>query len=185
MDEFVAPSLIIAMPQLLDPNFHRTVVLLVEKNEEGAFGLVINRSGDSKLTELCENLEATWGGDEDALALYGGPVGTDQGFVLHGEVPPDLAVHSKPVLPGVHIASDMETFRVVCARPPRDLRVLLGYAGWGPGQLDREIVSGAWLTTAATPELIFRTPVDETWERALRQLGIDPAMLVTTSGGLH
>ena len=185
MDEFVAPSLIIAMPQLLDPNFHRTVVLLVEKNEEGAFGLVVNRHGDSRLAELCENLDSTWGGEPDAVPLYGGPVGTDQGFVLHGEVPADLSVHSKPVLPGVHIASDMETFRAVCARPPRDLRVLLGYAGWGPGQLEREIVSGAWLTTAVTPELIFRTPVEEMWERSLRQLGIDPAMLVTTSGGLH
>ena len=184
MDEFVAPSLIIAMPQLLDPNFHRSVVLLVEKNEEGAFGLVINRDGDSRLVDLCENLDTQWGGPEDAVASYGGPVGSDQGFVLHGDASSLTGLHSRGILPGIHIASDMETFRAVCARPPRDLRILLGYSGWGPGQLENEIVSGAWLTTTASPDLVFRTPVEEMWERALRQIGIDPAMLVA-GGGVH
>jgi putative transcriptional regulator len=184
MDEFAAPALIIAMPDLLDPNFHRTVVLLVEKNDEGAFGVVINRAGDSKVNELCSGLNVDWGGDDEAVALYGGPVGTQQGFLLHGEIPDDVVVNSKEVSPGIRIASDMESFRALCRRPPADFRILLGYAGWAPGQLDNEMRTGAWLTAEVTPEILFHTPLDEIWERTLRGLGIDPTMLVA-GGGVH
>jgi len=182
MDDFTAPTLIIAMPQLLDPNFHRSVVLLIEKNDEGAFGVVINRAGESTIEELCSGLNVEWGGEETAMALCGGPVGTQQGFLLHGDVPDDVTVGSREVLPGIRIASDMETFRTLCQRPPTDFRILLGYAGWAPGQLDNEMRSGAWLTTDATPELVFHTPLETVWEKSLRGLGIDPSMLVVGSG---
>jgi putative transcriptional regulator len=184
MDEFLAPTLIIAMPQLTDPHFHRTVVLLIEKNEEGAFGVVINRAGDSKVNELCTGLDLEWGGDEEAMALYGGPVGAQQGFLLHGAVADDVSVASREVSPGVCIASDMETFRALCQRPPADFRILLGYAGWAPGQLDAEMLAGAWLTTEVTPDIVFRTPMDAMWENSLRGIGIDPTMLVI-GGGVH
>ncbi|HSD09431.1 MAG TPA: YqgE/AlgH family protein [Candidatus Binatia bacterium] len=184
MDEFAAPALIIAMPDLLDPNFHRTVVLLIEKNDQGAFGVVINRAGDSKVHELCVGLNVDWGGDESTAALYGGPVGTQQGFLLHGEVADDVVVNSREVSPGVRIASDMETFRTLCRRPPTDLRILLGYAGWAPGQLEIEMRSGAWLTAEVTPDIVFRTPLESIWDRTLRGLGIDPSMLVA-GGGVH
>ena len=80
MQEFSTPSLIIAMPQLLDPNFYRSVVLLLEKNEDGAFGLVINQPGGKRVEELCENLDVEWKGDRELLALTGGPVALQQGF---------------------------------------------------------------------------------------------------------
>ena len=184
MDEFGAPSLIIAMPQLADPNFHRTVVLLIEKNDQGAFGIVINRVGDNKVSELCSGLNVSWGGEDQALALYGGPVGGHQGFLLHGEVADDVSVTSREISPGIRIASDMDTFRTLCQRPPTDFRVLLGYAGWAPGQLDNEMRGGAWLTAEVTTELVFHTPLDTMWERSLRGLGIDPTMLVH-GGGVH
>jgi putative transcriptional regulator len=184
MEEFGAPSLIIAMPQLLDPNFLKSVVLLVEKSDEGAFGLVVNRPGESPIAELCTGLKVKWGGTPNAKALYGGPVGSEQGFVLHGPTADDVTVNSREVTPGIRIASDMETFRALCVRPPGDFRILLGYAGWGPGQLENEILAGAWLTTEATPELVFQTPLEAMWEKALRGLGIDPAMLVA-GGGMH
>jgi putative transcriptional regulator len=184
MDEFAAPALIIAMPDLLDPNFHRTVVLLVEKSEEGAFGIVVNRASDSKVSELCSGLNVDWGGDERATALYGGPVGPQQGFLLHGEVADDVTVNSREVAPGIRIASDMETFRLLCRRPPDDFRVLLGYAGWGAGQLESEMRGGAWLAADVSPDLVFKTPLDEIWSKTLRALGIDPSMLVT-GGGVH
>jgi putative transcriptional regulator len=184
MEEFTAPTLIIAMPQLLDPNFHRSVVLLIEKNDEGAFGVVVNRVGESSVDELCSGLNVEWGGDDTAMALYGGPVGTQQGFLLHGDVPDDLSVNSREVTAGIRIASDMETFRTLCQRPPADFRILLGYAGWAPGQLDNEMRSGAWLTTDVTPDLVFRTPLEAIWDKSLRGLGIDPSMLVT-GGGMH
>jgi putative transcriptional regulator len=186
MDDFTAPTLIIAMPQLLDPNFHRSVVLLIEKNDEGAFGVVINRASESTIGELCSGLNVEWGGDETAMALCGGPVGTQQGFLLHGDIADDVTVGSREVLPGIRIASDMETFRTLCQRPPTDFRILLGYAGWAPGQLDNEMRSGAWLTTDVTPELVFRTPLETVWEESLRGLGIDPSMLVVGDGsGMH
>jgi putative transcriptional regulator len=184
MDEFAAPALIIAMPDLLDPNFHRTVVLLIEKNDQGAFGVVINRVGDSKVRELCSGLNVDWGGDEGVAALYGGPVGTQQGFLLHGEIPDDVVVNSREVSPGVRIASDMETFRTLCRRPPTEFRILLGYAGWAPGQLEVEMRSGAWLTAEVTSDIVFHTPLDAIWDRTLRSLGIDPSMLVA-GGGVH
>lgn len=182
IDELTAPSFIIAMPQLVDPNFHRAVVLMIEHGDEGAFGLVINRPGRTRIGELCTNLKVTWGGDERAMSLSGGPVGTDQGFVLHGAVADDQVVKSRDVADGVRMALDMESFRVLCARPPERFRMLLGYAGWGPGQLESEVRAGAWLTTEVDPSLIFDTPVEETWQRALRSLGIDPTMLVAGSG---
>lgn len=184
MDEFTAPTLIIAMPQLLDPNFHRTVVLLIEKNDQGAFGLVVNRLGSVSIPTLCSGLKIDWGGETAAKALYGGPVGTDQGFLLHGPVADDLVVNSKEIIRGIRIASDLETFRALCSRPPEDFRVLLGYAGWGPGQLEREMVAGAWLTCEVSPGLVFQTSLEEMWEKALRGLGIDPVMLVN-GGGIH
>lgn len=184
MDEFAAPTLIIAMPQLLDPNFHRSVVLLIEKNDEGAFGVVINRKGESKVSELCSGLNVGWGGEDEEVALYGGPVGTQQGFLLHGDIADDVTVSSREVAQGVRIASDMETFRTLCQRPPIDFRILLGYAGWAPGQLENELRGGAWLTGEVTPELVFHTPLDSMWDKSLRGLGIDPSMLVV-GGGVH
>jgi putative transcriptional regulator len=182
MDEFAAPALIIAMPDLLDPNFHRTVVLLIENSDQGAFGVVINRAGESKVREICSGLNVDWGGDEAAAALCGGPVGTQQGFLLHGEIPDDVVVNSREVSPGLRIASDMETFRTLCRRPPTEFRILLGYAGWAPGQLEVEMRSGAWLTVRAAPDLVFHMPLESSWERTLRGLGIDPSMLVAGSG---
>jgi putative transcriptional regulator len=184
MDEFSAPVLIIAMPQLMDPNFHRTVVMLVEKSDEGAFGVVINRAGEAKVGDICSGLNVGWGGDAAALALYGGPVGTEQGFLLHGPVPDDLDVSSREVSPGVRIASDLDTFRKLCVRPPTDFRILLGYAGWGPGQLENEMRDGAWLTVGVESDIVFRTPLEDMWEHTVRRLGIDPAMLVL-GGGVH
>jgi putative transcriptional regulator len=184
MDEFAAPTLIIAMPQLVDPNFHRTVVLLIEKNDQGAFGVVINRVGESKVSELCSGLNVDWGGGDEALALYGGPVGSHQGFLLHGEVADDVTVKSREITPGISIASDMDTFRALCQRPPSDFRVLLGYAGWAPGQLDNEMRGGAWLTTDVNPDLVFHTPLERMWDKSLRGLGVDPTMLVS-GGGVH
>ena len=184
IDELTAPSFIIAMPQLTDPNFHRTVVLMVEHNEEGAFGLVINRPGRTRVSELCTNLKVDWGGEDAEISLSGGPVGTDQGFVLHGALADDQVVRSREVAPGIRMALDMESFRTLCARPPGEFRMLLGYAGWGPGQLESEIRAGAWLTADVDPSLIFQTPLDDVWSYAMRSLGIDPAMLVS-GGGVH
>ena len=186
MQEFSTPSLIIAMPELLDPNFYRSVVLLVEKNEDGAFGLVINQPGGKRVEELCENLDVEWKGERELLALTGGPVALQQGFLLHGQLPEDRGVQSRAVTRHIGIASDMDSFRDLCGNPPEALRVFLGYSGWAPGQLDREMLEGAWLSTDATFDLVFEIPSEQVWEVALRRLGVDPKSLVSAGGGgLH
>jgi putative transcriptional regulator len=184
MDELSAPKLIIAMPQLTDPNFHRSVVLLIEQNEQGAFGLVVNREAETVIGDLCEGLQVPWGGSEEIRVLCGGPVGNEQGFVLHGPLADDRVVSSREVAPGIHMTLDMESFRTICSRPPPEFRMLLGYAGWGPNQLESEIRAGAWLTAEVTLDLIFHTPLERVWEGSMRGLGIDPAMLVA-GGGVH
>lgn len=182
MDDLTAPKLIIAMPQLMDPNFHRSVVLLIERNDEGAFGLIINRQSETLVSELCSGLSVPWAGSDVTQSLTGGPVGTEQGFVLHGALPDDQLVSSREVAPGVQMTLDMESFRVICSRPPSEFRMLLGYAGWGPDQLEGEIRSGAWLTADVTADLVFETPLGEIWDTSLRGLGINPAMLVSSTG---
>lgn len=182
MDELKAPSLIISMPELLDPNFRRSVVLLIEHNEEGSFGLVLNRPTEIRIRDLCEDLETPWGGDPDMVAQSGGPVSTQQGFLLHGPVPDDVVVNSREIVPAVSMALDMDTFRTLCSRPPEDFRMILGYAGWSADQLEQEVAAGAWLTAAVDRNLVFGSSPEEMWQEALRKLGIDPAMLVTGTG---
>lgn len=180
----LAASLLIAMPQLQDPNFRRTVLLMIHHDEESSFGLVLNRASDLLLSELFSSLDCHWSGDAEATVAWGGPVALDSGWMLLGDslsIEPD-GEHVTTVVPGVHFAGSMDVFRQVADDPPEDLRFFLGYAGWGPGQLETEIAQGAWLSAPATPDMVFGVPDDELWDRVVRGLGIDPSTLVSTSG---
>ena len=178
----VAPGLLIAMPQLGDPNFERSVVLMVEHESEGSLGLVINRPSDTPLAEVLSSLEMEWKGDPLAVVWSGGPVQPLSGWLLH---PPLPVVDSSGV---IHVSEQLmlstspDQLRAVVGNPPDQLRFLLGYAGWGGLQLESELASGAWLLAEATPELVFGTAPEELWETAIRSLGIDPANLVPGSG---
>ena len=180
----IAPGLLLAMPQLLDPNFYRTVVLMVDHGDSGSFGLVLNRPAPLRVTELLEGMSLKWAGDPLAQVGIGGPVQGDTGWMLHEplasgiEVPPGTVT----VVPGLQLSVSTETLQRLAADPPRRIRLFLGYAGWGPGQLVREVAEGAWLHAEATPGLVLATPAEEMWEQALRSIGIDPAAVVPTSG---
>lgn len=169
------------MPQLLDPNFHRTVVFMLEHDDGGSFGLVINRDTDLPVSGLCESLEIAWEGSPDALVRWGGPVQPEQGCLLLGERAPD---HSNVVgvTDGIRFARSLDVLREVARRPGPDAAVFLGYAGWGPGQLVEEMIQGAWLVAPVAPGFVFGARREGLWEEVVRHLGIDPATLVPTQG---
>jgi putative transcriptional regulator len=170
------------MDTVVDPNFRRTVVLMLHHLEnEGAFGLVLNRSTDVSVASLCETIELCWNGDEEAQVDWGGPVQPDHGWVLLG---PD-GVESdevEEVTRGIRFSRSQNVLRDAAARPPRHLRIFLGYAGWGAGQLEREIAEGSWLVVPVAERLVFDTPREALWTEAVRSLGIEPATLVATQG---
>lgn len=172
---------LLAMPNMADPNFSGAVVLVAEHNDNGALGLVVNKPTTMSLGALLQRIDLAHGEHERTPVFYGGPVQTDRGFVLHqphGEwsstvsISPELALTtSKDVLEAVAGGSG----------PPR-LLVTLGYAGWGPGQLEAEISQNAWLTVRVDPALLFDTPAEERFIQAYQMLGIDPALLAPSAG---
>jgi putative transcriptional regulator len=182
-DSPLRASLLVAMPQLQDPNFIRTVMMIVQHDEDGTFGLVLNREVDVCARELCEGLEMKWGGDPEQPLRWGGPVQQNTGWMLFAD---DLrSVESEDaseLTDGMYFAGSLDVLRVVAEAPPGDVRLFLGYAGWGPGQLESEMAQGVWLTVPSTRQAVFGTPSDDMWEFAVRSLGIDPATLITTPG---
>lgn len=178
----LAPALLVAMDLVLDPNFRRSVVLVLEHEvDQGALGLIVNRPSDLSMAQLCENLEMAWRGDREACADWGGPVGENQGWVLLDD---DAArgLEVVTLTPGLHWTRSQEALRRVAELPDLRARVFLGYAGWAPGQLEREIAEGSWLVVPVSPALLFEESHDRIWEQAVRSLGIEPATLIPTQG---
>jgi putative transcriptional regulator len=179
----LAPGLLLAMPQLADPNFSRAVVLMIEHTDNGSFGLVINHPSPIKASELLDSLEMSWCGEDNAVVWAGGPVSPSTGWVLH-----EPLVVAQPgqgtiaITSSILLSTSPDRLRMIASAPPRNIRLLLGYSGWGPGQLAQEMARGAWLHTAAEPGLVFETPADQMWEMAMRSLGIDPRDLFAGHG---
>lgn len=174
---------LIAMPSMVDPNFGHTVVFVAEHSDKGALGLVINRPMDIDLATLFERIDLKL--EIAPLArsrvFFGGPVQMDRGFVLHQPV--GAWSSTVEVGNGMALTTSKDVLEAVAAGSgPERLMVTLGYAGWGPGQLEAEITQNAWLTVPANPDLIFETPADERFERAFNLLGIDPAFLASSAG---
>ncbi|RMF23534.1 MAG: YqgE/AlgH family protein [Deltaproteobacteria bacterium] len=178
----VAPGLLIAMPQLEDPNFHRSVVLMIEHQSEGSFGLIVNRPTEHRIIDLLESIDICWRGSVDETAWWGGPVQQETGWILHGDCDALPSKLSRQIASGLHISSAPEALRLIAEEPPKRLRFILGYSGWGPEQLESEMAQGAWVNSDVSTDLIFDTPAELMWERALERLGITPDSLVPASG---
>jgi putative transcriptional regulator len=176
----LAPGLLLAMPQLQDPHFSRAVVLMVEHNDEGSMGLVINQPSEVTAIELLEHLQMPWRGSPDERVFAGGPVRPNTGWVLHQ--PMADSSNTITVAPGISLTNSPDLLRSIANAPPRWFRLLLGYAGWGPGQLAEEMAEGSWLHAAVSADLVFRTPPNIIWEAAVRSLGISPDSVVAGSG---
>ena len=174
---------LLAMPGLKDPNFSQTVTCLGEHTSQGAFGLVINRHFPSLvLRNVFEelNIEFQPGVGQGPVHI-GGPVRMDEIFVLHG--PPLSWKGSLEITPELAITNTKDILNAIArGEGPRNFLLTLGCAGWGPGQLEAEVLDNAWLNHPADPAIIFSTPVEGRWDRALKSLGIDPHTLSQTAG---
>jgi putative transcriptional regulator len=178
----LAPAFLVALDVMVDSNFQRTVVLMLEHDpEQGALGLVVNRGTDVPLAQLCKTQGMRWLGDPARRVDWGGPVGEDGGWVLLDDAAAD-GVEAVALMEGIHWARSRDALRRVAERPGAVARVFLGYAGWGAGQLEAEIAAGAWLVVPATPRVVFDTPQEARWTEAIRSIGVDPAMLVASQG---
>lgn len=158
--------LLIAEPFLADPNFARSVVLLCEHGEEGTVGFVVNRATELTLGDLLPELNSS------NLSIYqGGPVQMDTLHMLH-KLPIDLG--GNEISPGVYWGGSYEALQDIIvggAYGPSELKLFVGYSGWSPGQLDKEIEEGSWIVTDLSPQLLFDTSAEDVWKEAIRSLG--------------
>ncbi|HXU44079.1 MAG TPA: YqgE/AlgH family protein [Thermoanaerobaculia bacterium] len=174
-----APIFLLAMPQVLDPFFHRSVVLLIHHDEDGSFGFIVNRPTGIRVGEILKGMEVNWTGRESSLAYFGGPVQPQMGTVLFQPTPSveELADAASEVVPGLSITQHVGDLAQLATAPPDRFRLFLGYAGWGAGQLVEEILRNDWLTAPVASDLVFATEPDGVWSAALRSVGVDPAAL--------
>jgi putative transcriptional regulator len=174
---------LIAMPNMVDPHFAKTLTFICEHNDQGALGLVVNRPLDMTLGTLLSQVSIPMSVDVHSTlpVLYGGPVQTDRGFVLHeplGQWQSTLAIS-----PDIGLTTSRDILQAVArGEGPRQMLITLGYAGWAPGQLEHEIAQNAWLTVAAQPTVMFDLPVEQRLPAAMRLLGIDLASLSDNAG---
>ena len=181
-----APTLLIAMPQLQDKNFARSVILLCEHSGNGAIGFVVNRPTDLRAAQAVA-LDPPVQSDSGLMLWSGGPVEPQRGFLLLGDDPG--VENSERIADGFHLTASVEVLRRLLEATPDELarrrcRLLLGYAGWSAGQLDRELAASGWLMAPVDADLIFAVEPDRMWETAIRRLGADPSAL-QMSPGVH
>lgn len=171
--------MLIAAPQMGDPNFDRTVVLICQHDENGAVGLVINREGPASVADVLDKLEIEAAGSYESPTWLGGPVRPGTGFVLwRGTVDPDEGWN---VGKGIAVSPSAERLNLLANRGT-PFALCLGYAGWSPGQLDSEVQSGAWLFIDVDASILFDRPMDQRYEAALARLGLTAATVVMTPG---
>jgi putative transcriptional regulator len=180
----LAGQLLVAMPQMSDPRFARSVIYLCAHGDDaGAMGLVINKLlGSLTLGELFAQLEIESGGAAGSRPVYfGGPVEAGRGFVLHtADYREEATLH---VDGNIAVTATLEVLRAIGkGQGPRQSLFALGYAGWAPGQLDAEIQANGWLSVAADDEIVFASDHDAKWRGALAKLGIDLSMLSSDAG---
>ena len=183
---------LIAMPGLEDASFAKSVIYLCEHSARGALGLVINKPSDINLKNLFEKVDLPL--DRADLAatpvFQGGPVQTERGFVLHeavhaAEAKPDEPVYaSNMTIPGgLEMTTSKDVLEAMSTGSgPRKVLVSLGYSAWGEGQLESELAENSWLTVDADPAVIFDTPVEQRYDRALSLLGLQLWMLQPAAG---
>ncbi len=199
---------LIAMPGLEDATFAKSVVYLCEHSERGALGLVINKPSELSMTSLFDKVDLPLHRLDliDAPVLQGGPVHTERGFVLHEAMianPPEttteadaLSAVSEPsptpdsvyastmTIPGgLEMTTSKDVLEALSTGAgPRRVLISLGYAAWGEGQLESELAENSWLTVAADTQVIFDTPIEQRYERAMALLGLAPWMLSSEVG---
>lgn len=186
---YLDDQFLIAMPGMKDDRFARTVIYICAHSEEGAMGIIINQAQQMDFSDLLVQIGVIE--EEDAIRLpeqardllvrHGGPVDRSRGFVLHSD---DVMVESTtPVGNDVCLTATVDILRAISAgRGPRRALMALGYAGWGAGQLESEIIENGWLTCPANLDLLFDADIDQKYDRILHSIGIDIAHLSQLAG---
>ncbi|HKJ08934.1 MAG TPA: YqgE/AlgH family protein [Gammaproteobacteria bacterium] len=183
MADYLTNHLLIAMPTLADPNFSHTVTYVCEHNDEGALGIVINRPMDMRVREILSHLEIepTRAEAADQPVYAGGPVQRERGFVLHEPLGHWEA--TLPVTDTIGLTASRDILAAIArGEGPPQHRIALGYAGWGAGQLEQEIVDNAWLSGPATARILFETPAEQCWQAAAGLLGVDLNLISGQAG---
>jgi putative transcriptional regulator len=184
---------LIAMPGLQDEAFAKSVVYLCEHSPRGALGLVINKPSDLKMHHLFDKVDLPLARDDLAAApvFQGGPVQVERGFVLHEAVFKDADAESKETVyastmtipGGLEMTTSKDVLEAISSGAgPRKVLVSLGYSAWGEGQLESELAENSWLTVGADISVIFDTPIEERYEKALSLLGLKSWMLAPDAG---
>lgn len=175
-------QLLIAMPGIGDPRFERSVILICEHSKDGTMGLILNKpSSDISFHDLAEQLEL--GAPEQKQQVnFGGPVEMGRGFALHtAEYVSGRSSHL--ILEGLRLSTSLDVLEdMVTGTGPREALLMLGYAGWGAGQLEGEILGNGWLSGPADAEFVLKGGGEEMWTTALKRLGVDPLLLSATAG---
>jgi len=188
---FLDGQLLVAMPGMTDERFARSVIYLCAHSADGAMGIILNRPASVRnFPELLEQLRVIDSDEriklpsaaKDIQVLFGGPVQTDRGFVLHSA---DFHIRNSTLTidDGVSLTATIDILRAIAMGEGPDRALLaLGYAGWGAGQLENEIQLNGWLHCPADPAIVFDRDLDTKYSRALRSIGIDLASLSVTAG---
>ena len=173
---------LLAMPGMQDPRFHQTIAFVCEHNREGAMAIVINTPSKVHWKEVFDQLSLEdFSLRSDETVLLGGPVSPEQGFVLHGAGA--LFDSTMQVNRDISLTASKDILESLAAgRGPDDVLLALGYSGWGPGQLEQELVENAWLTLPAESEILFATPWHKRWQTAAARHGIDMTGLGSQAG---
>ena len=177
-------QLLIAMPGMPDPRFEHSLIYICAHSEDGAMGLIVNKpSADVTFENLVDQLPIEESGDVSGIRVhFGGPVELGRGFVLHS---PDFRseMTTLNVDDGFAMTATLDVLESIAqGGGPSKRLIVLGYAGWGPGQLEEEIAANGWLTCDASSDLVFDTADGDKWEAALGTLGVSPLMLSSEGG---
>ncbi|XDB00216.1 YqgE/AlgH family protein [Sulfitobacter sp. LCG007] len=177
-------TLLVAMPGMGDPRFDRSVILMCVHSSSGAMGLILNKpSAEVGMRDVLDQLDVDPVAEAMAMPVHiGGPVEMGRGFVLHSREYVSR-LHTLEVPGGYGMTATLDILEdIALGDGPELALMMLGYAGWAPGQLEGEIARNGWLTAEANPELVFRTPPERKWEAALATLGVDPLGLSSFAG---
>jgi len=165
--EIKTGTILLSEPFMMDPNFKRAAVLLVDHGEDGSIGFVLNRESDVRIDELVEDFP-----EFDAPVYVGGPVGRDTVHYLHRRG--DLLEGSDPVVKGVWWGGDYERLKFLVRHElisPRDVRFFVGYSGWSEDQLEEEMEHGSWVTAKMDPNYLFKSSPDTLWSQVMDHKG--------------
>jgi putative transcriptional regulator len=182
-DNSLTNHFIIAMPGLMDENFNQAVTFICEHDDNGTFGIIINRESEISLDDVMQQMKIPYHPDKANLepVFTGGPVQANRGFVLHrpiGNWESSLIVNDS-----VALTTSRDILEAIADnKGPDDNIITLGYAGWGPGQLEQEMADNTWLSCPADEQIIFNTPVEKRWQAAANLIGVDLQLMSNDAG---